>query len=214
MGRQKNIHVVLFGIFLLSGACLNLKKPQNKIEFYTLEYESPQITGHNPLPFAVRVEGFGVAPAYDTHRIIYREGSFQRDSYVYHRWRANPADMVTYFLRRDIRQSGLFKAVLPRDSGFPSSHVIEGTVDEFFESDSGETWEAVLALSVVLMAENEPDVSRRILFQKTYRTTKPCNHKHPVALAGAMSQAMGEISSQIIKDVYDRLKDSHRKKVS
>lgn len=206
MNCYKKIWLPLLGIIVLSCGCMSLKQPRNAIEYYTLEYAVPGEDGLEPLPYSIRVQRFSAAPTYNTHRIIYRDRSFARNSYTYHQWRSNPADMVSHFLRRDISESGLFKAGLPQNSSFSSSHVLEGTVDEFFESDKEETWEAVLTISVTLVAENEADITQKVLLQKTYRSVRPCEQRNPEALAAAMSRAMGEITPEIMKDVYERLK--------
>ncbi|MFH1950905.1 MAG: ABC-type transport auxiliary lipoprotein family protein, partial [Pseudomonadota bacterium] len=199
-------HIKIFCLFLSAcffvGGCTSLKEPRNKIQYYTLEYASPGITGLQSFPVALKVERFTVAPAYNTNRIIYRDKSFKRDEYFYHKWRANPGDLVTYFLSRDIRNSGLFTAVLPQGSDFPFSCVLEGSVDEFVEWDAPGGWNAVLAVTIALMAVNEPDVSKRILFQKSYRVEKPFTEKNPQGLAQAMSLAMAEISRKVIMDIY------------
>ena len=202
--KLKDVPVLLLVICLtLSlGACLNLKQPRNKIEYYTLEYDPPAPQNRQPLSDAIRVDPFAVSPIYNTNRIIYRDGSFKREAYVYYKWRAKPGDVVTYFLRRDMRQSGLFKAVVSRDSRLLSAYILEGTVDEFLEWDKKNGWEALLSVSITFMHENEPDISKKILFQKTYHTTQPCRQKNPKALAEAMSLAMSEISEQIILDIY------------
>ena len=209
MNPVNRIFVQLLVLLLLFGACINLKQPQNKIEFYTLEYDPPQIAERNPLPLVIRMDRFSVAPTYNSHRIIYRDRSFKRDAYVYYKWRANPGDLVTYFLSRDTKQSGLFKAVLTHDSRFPSSHSLEGSVDEFFQWEMDEIWKAVLTVSITLMAENEPDITKRVLYQKTYRSQEACGEKNPRSLAEAMSGAMSKISGEMIKYIYDCLKD-HR----
>lgn len=208
MDRYKITLFLLVSLSFLFGACPGVKQPTSKVQFYTLEYDPPQMTGVKPLNSAIRMERFGVAPTYNTSRIIYREESFKRNAYFYYKWRANPGDLVTYFLSRDMRQSGLFRAVLPHDSRVPPSHKLEGTVDEFFERDKDENWEAVLSVSIVFMAENEPAISKRILFQKTYRAEEACKQKNPRALAEAMSHAMAEISGEIIQDIYDYLKEN------
>jgi ABC-type uncharacterized transport system auxiliary subunit len=64
-----------------------------------------------------------------------------------------------------------------------------------------------LSLSVTLMAHDEPDISKRVLFQKAYRAIKPCKEKHPSALVRAMSLAMKDVSGEILEDVYTVLKD-------
>ncbi len=120
-------------------------------------------------------------------------------------WWVNPAKFVTYYLSRDLKESGLFKAVLPGDRRFAPSYLVEGTVDDFLEIDGENTWEAVLSVSIAFMDEKETDISQKILFQKTYRISKPCRQKNPRALAAAMSLAMSEISGKIINDLYNFL---------
>ena len=207
MQPNKTIGVLLCILPLMFVACVNIKQPRSKIEFYTLEYDPPTLGTLKPLASVIKVERFSVAPIVNTNRIIYRDNSFKRSSYQYHRWRANPGDLVSYFLGRDIKKSGLFKAVLPYDSRLPCSYILEGSVDEFLEWDMEEQWQALLSVTITLMADREPDVSKRILFQKSYRSIKPCKQRHPRALTKAMSQAMKEVSGQSIKDIYTCLKD-------
>ncbi|MGD2149079.1 MAG: ABC-type transport auxiliary lipoprotein family protein [Desulfobacterales bacterium] len=207
MKHFKIISLFLTGFPILLTGCMNLKQPVNKIDHYTLESVPPKISGLKPLSHVIKLERFTTSPTYNTRRIIYRDRSFKRDSYVYCRWRANPGALVTHILNRDIRFSRLFKATLTADSRFISSYMLEGTVDEFFEWDMEETWKAVLSLSITLMDEKEIEAGEKILFQKTYREEAPCKQKNPRALAEAMSCAMSEISEHIIKDIYDCLKD-------
>jgi cholesterol transport system auxiliary component len=152
------------------------------------------------------MERFIVSPFYRTDRMIYRDEAFKLQAATYHRWRSSPADLVGYYLERDIRESGLFKAVLPFDSRLPSSYLIEGSVEDFYEQDEEKGWKAVLGLSITLMAEEEPNVSDRILFQKSYRENEPCAQKNPKGFALAMSQAMSRASEKILVDLHEALK--------
>jgi ABC-type uncharacterized transport system auxiliary subunit len=197
--------VLVFGISLLLGACVNLRQPSNKIEYYTLEYDPPLFTDMDQVPYGIRIERLTVAPIYDTTQIIYREQSFTRDAYAYHRWRVNPGDMITSLLNRDIRYSGLFKTVTPYDSQYGSQFSLGGEVEEFYEWDTEEGWNAVLSLNISLISVNERDVNKRVLYQKGYRTTEVCKQKNPRALAEALSLEMSRLSKEIIEDVYDYL---------
>ena len=96
----------------------------------------------------------------------------------------------------------LFKAVFGINSPSASSHVIEGSVDDFFERDRENLREAVLSISITLMKENEPDVSKRILLQKQYSAQSLCEKRNPQSLAEAMSRAMSKVSEMIITDIY------------
>ena len=207
MKRTQIIWVLWMGLVLLFSSCLDLKQPSNKIDYYSLEYEPPRIREHQPLAEVIKVEQFSVTTIYNTHKIIYRDKSYKRAAYTYHKWRANPGETVTYLLARDMQQSQLFKAVLTRRSKLPYAYLLEGSVDEFLESDTAGGCQAVLTLSIVLMAANEPDMDKQIRFQKTYQMRKPCERGKPAAFAKAMSQAMLEASEKIIDDVYNNLKD-------
>ncbi len=192
--------------------CVDLKQSAARIQYFTLEYDSPEFPGLAPLPAVLKVTPFSVAPQYNTTRIIYRDGSYKRDEYFYSKWRANPGALATYFLRRDLAQTGLFNAVLPSDSRFPFSYVLEGAVDQFYELDEEERWMAVLSLTIALMDAKDPNAARNVLFQKTYSQRKPCLQKNPTGLAEAMSLAMKDASANIIRDVYASIKDRMEKR--
>lgn len=195
---------------LLFCACTSgFKQPSSKIEYYTLEYEPPQVSSLgdvNKLPVVIKLERFSVAPEYNTSRMIYRSSSYRRDAYNYHQWRAGVGDLVSYYLSRDMSRAGKFTGVLSPDSRSAYSYMLEGSVDEFFESDAENAWKAVLTVSITLMERDEPDITKRIILQKTYNATKECKRKNPKALAEAMSRAMAAISVSIIEDVYSNLK--------
>ncbi len=189
---------------LLAG-CFSLKQSPQKISYYSLEYELAMEIGTRnpklPLPCVIRVERFQTAPFYDTAKIVFQEEAFERDAYFYHRWWAKPGDIVSYFLARDMKAAGAFQAVFSFDKGLPASYRVEGVVDEFFEQDKGSIREAVLSVSITLLAEDEPDVTQQILLQKIYSARETCTHKTPKALAEAMSRAMQQISGRVINDI-------------
>lgn len=205
MTRATVVVILWIGLALGLSACLDLKQPSNKIEYYSLEYDPPPMRDLEPISNVIAVELFGVSPIYNTRKIIYRDKSFKRAAYDYHKWHANPGEFVSHFLARDLQRSHLFKAVVPRNRPFPGATVLGGSVDEFLEADMPAGWQAVLSLSIILVAEHEPDAVKKILFQKTYDVRKPCRRKNPRALAEAMSQAMSEASARIIRDVYEHL---------
>jgi cholesterol transport system auxiliary component len=196
---------LVFLVLLSCFACSSFKQPAQQVSYYTLEYDPPQIQGLTALPFVLRVERFSVSPLYNTPQIIYRDRSFKREAYPYEKWRANPGDLVTYYLSRDFKNAGLFKAVAPYESKVDPSLVMEGSVDEFYEWDSEEGWKAVLTLSAVLLRHPEPDLSKRIVFQKTFHAVKPCKRRNVAALSEAMSEAMAEVSAQVIRTTYQVL---------
>lgn len=189
---------------LMAAGCGGFGGEPVKIDFYTLKYDPPELAGLKTLPFTIKVERFK-SPLYNSGKISYRKNDFQTDEYVYHRWEKEPSKLVSYFLFRDMKSSCLFKGVFTHDAGFAATHLVSGTVEEFFEDDTKKIWDAVLSLDIVLLAENEPDPNKKILFQKKYTTRKACAKNNPKALAEAMSKAMHELSGQITADTYKSL---------
>jgi cholesterol transport system auxiliary component len=205
MSRAKIFLILLMCLCLPLTACLNLKQPRNKIDYYSLEYDPPRISDQQLVSQVIKVAQFSVSPIYNTRKIIYRDEAYKRTAYGYHKWQANPAELVTYFLARDMQQSGLFKAVVTHNNRFPHAYVLGGNVDKFLESDLADGWQADLSLNIILISEHETDACKKIVFQKSYHIRKPCRQKNPQALAEAMSAAMSEASAQIISDIYNRL---------
>ncbi|MFC1811847.1 ABC-type transport auxiliary lipoprotein family protein [Thermodesulfobacteriota bacterium] len=211
MKHVSKIVFCLIIVIFVFGGCLGPKHPDKKIDYYTIEYAPPKAKGFTPLPVIIRIGPFQVAPLYNSERIVFSEKPFQRDTYNYHRWRANPGDLVTYFLARDMKQSAIFQAVFAVESPLSHTHAIEGAVEDFYELDGKDSWEAVLGVSITLIAENEPDVTKRILFQKKYLEREACRQKNPRALAEAMSSAMARMSETIITDIHEHLAESRPK---
>ncbi|MBI9076706.1 MAG: membrane integrity-associated transporter subunit PqiC [Desulfatibacillum sp.] len=189
----------------LLAACGISRTASTPINYYTLEYETPRLEKKTVLPYVVLFKRFSVAPDYNMLPIVYRNKAFVRNTYSYHKWRSNPGDMATYFLARDFKAQGLFGAVLSYDSNLRMTHSLEGVVEEFYEKDSDEAWEAVFVLGITLIKEQEPDITRQVLFQKQYRLAQKADEKSPESIAKAMSQAMSQASLLVMEDVYAAL---------
>ncbi len=199
MGRFVNIIMLLAILVPLSG-CMDIKGSSVTFDYYTLEYEVP-MTGDaplsGPLPFILRVERFTAAPEYRTDRMVYRDSSNKRSAYYYHKWRAVPADIVSFFLKRDLADSGRFAGVLAPESGSGNTHVLDGTVEEFLEWDGGTSWEAVITVNIALLDLTETDASKRVLLQKSFTVREQCEARQPAFVAQAMSRAMAQLSLDI-----------------
>jgi len=169
---------------------------------YILEYPAPVAGGQTRLAEAVRLEQFSVAQAFNTSAMVYQPQPFQSLTYNYSRWRANPGHLVTDYLLRDLRNSGLFPAVFGPSSTDKGRFRLEGGVAEFQELDEAGGWQAALALTVTLVDTSREELPQRVVFQKTYRVLEPLPEKTPQGLAQAMSQAMAQVSARVIQDTY------------
>ena len=197
-GLPKNSHAIFLLLFFLAGC----GKPPVLVHRYTLEYPSPAVPGSAKIGEAIKVELFSVAQAYNSPAMVYQPNPYKSDTYHYHRWRVNPGYMVTDYLLRDLRNSGLFKAALPAGSSGKSRFLLEGGVEEMQEIDEPDGWKAALTLNITLLDLNRQEISERVVFQRNYRAVEPMTEKTPNGLAQGMSRAMERLSARIITDIY------------
>jgi ABC-type uncharacterized transport system auxiliary subunit len=190
---------------LLCSACIGKSEPPQPIYYYTLNYESPEVSLAPQLPCTLRVERFSASPPYNSQRIIYAHGGLRRNAYAYHQWIAAPGDLLPFSFARDLRRCSGFRAVLTPDTSLSATHSLHGWVEQFVEQDEAARWQAAATIHITLISNRDHDPTRKILMQKRYSAVAPCKAKKPEALAEAMSEAVGKISRGVIKDVHNRL---------
>lgn len=165
------------------------------------EYAPPALTGLPRVDAAIRVEPFSTAQAFAGTAMVYRPSPYERASYSRERWRVTPGDMVTDFLLRDLRASGSFKAVLAWEDPGEGRYVLTGTVAEFLEADGGKGTAARLSADVTLLDTSRREITRRVVFQKTYAVEEAMKEKSARGLAEAMSGALRKFSVDLQADV-------------
>lgn len=185
---------------LLSG-CFGGGQPGRLTEQYALEYTPCVTEGVVMLPETITVERFSAAQQYNSTAMVYQEQPYQHNQYLYHRWRVNPADLVSDYLLRDLRGAGMFRGVFNHRNSEPSRYLLAGDVVEFREYED-DCRRAVVSLNVTLLDTARPALPDRILFQKNYRIAEPIDEKSPVGLARGMSQAVAKVSGLLLGDIF------------
>ena len=201
-------------ILLIAGlvGCLRGTAPPPLVYQYIIEYPPPEVTSISRTQALLKVERFTVDRVYMDNSMLFRNGPFQREAYHEHRWRVSPADMVTDFLRRDLRHANLFQAVLSARDIEESRFILQGGVEEFLESDDGgKGRNALLVVTVTLLDLSTRDVSQRVVIQKTYRCEAPFSKEGAAGFAEAMSRAMSQFSTQVIADIGNVLQKDGRR---
>ena len=205
--REKKLYsqlpfvVILIMSVSLSSGCIQRNAPSSIIDRYTFEYPSPEFTGIAHTVQTIKIERFSVAKAYNSQSMVFRPEPYQLDTYASNRWMTNPGDMVSDYLLRDLRNSGLFKAALSYRDLEDTRYVLNGSVDEFLEVDNEGKRTAVITLSITLLDFSRAGSEDRLLFQKKYQATEPFTERTPTGLANAMSTGMGKLSAMIIHDI-------------
>ena len=204
MKRQSLWLLLLMG---LTG-CLGGTRPAPIIKQYVLEYPPPRVEQASPIQASLRVERFSAARLYAGPEMIFRQGAFQQEAYRAQRWRVSPPDMVADLLRRDLRNAGLFRAVLTARDREDPRFDLEGAVDEFIELDGPppQGRKAKLALTLTFLDLTRREIPERVVYQKAYRCEAACTQEGAAGFAEAMSRAMSQCSEQMVADIDAALK--------
>jgi len=190
----------------LTLSCSLPKSKSNPVYYYTLENNPLDLSLGEQLPFVVRVERFTASPPFNTQRIVYGDKGLHRNYYANFKWIADPGDLLSYNLCRDIQQSNGFKAALCPGTSSQATHTIYGWVEEFLEEDYHNPAQASVRVNISLIDAREGDPIQRILLQKSYSGKAPCDEKTPDALSRAMSIAAAKMNAEIIQDLYNRFR--------
>ena len=197
--------MILLLVGLLAG-CLGGTGQTPFIRQYVLEYPPPQGGVRTAVESMARVERFSADRMFMGHAMLYRQGPFLRESYPEHHWRVGPADMVTEYLRRDLREAGLFRAVLTERDAEDVRFSLTGGVEEFIESRETKNRKALLTVTITLLDLSRKESAGLVVLQKTYRLEAAVAGEGAAGLAGAMSLAMSHLSQQVIADIDSALR--------
>jgi cholesterol transport system auxiliary component len=199
------IIVTALTVLILLGGCVDMKNSVPKTDFYTFEYPSPDQSRSLTTPYILKIDAFHVSPIYDDDRLIFRSEAFKRNDFSRHRWRANPGDLVSDYLARDLTQASFFHAVIRSESIPNYTHLLTGTVEEFYQRVENSQWQAVLSISVLLVDDTTTPGNSSILFQHRYSFQEPVFDQTTQGFVSGMSRAMQKLSGTLIEDVFDAL---------
>jgi ABC-type uncharacterized transport system auxiliary subunit len=204
------VPAMIFACMMALTGCMGNASAPSTVYYYTLDYASEAPSAPSRLPVVLRVNRFTVSPPFNTQRIVYAEKNLHRNTYAYHHWIAQPGELLSYLLARDLDYCDGFRAVLPADATQPATHDVYGWVEEFMEIDDHNPWQAAISVHITLASALNHDASRRILTQKRYSRKADCKAKTPAALAEAMSAAVASIYKEVVQDIHSRLHTDHK----
>jgi ABC-type uncharacterized transport system auxiliary subunit len=201
IGSLRKIGILLLFVFIITG-CLSRSKPAYMIEHYMFEYTSPVVTNLASLSESIKVERFSVNQSFNSQSMVYKPYPFKFMTYNYSRWRVNPADMVTDYLLRDLRNTGIFLGVFSHYDIEKTRFVIEGQVQDFLEAADKNELNTILSVNISLLDTGHKDITEKIVFQRQYKFQEQIKEHTPEGFAKGMSINMSRLSEQLVNDIH------------
>ncbi len=170
--------------------------------YYTLEYKVlPARSALLDRILKIK-DAFRCAPEYDSTPDRLSRGPFSKTDIITVAGR--PGDLIPIFWPGILHRPKRSRPFAEPETG---RHIASRAESEFYERDAPDQgWSAVVSVAVRPAGPKQPDVSKRVLFQKIYGFRRPAPKKR--SRGSAVSQAVSGLSAAVFKDVYSALADS------
>ena len=195
--------ILVTTLFLISSGCA--LKTGKDIIYHSLDYPPPDQEFKAPIPHTLMVYSFLLAPDVESDSILISRPKGSEKTVRLHRWKDNPADLVTDILLRDLRASGLFQKTVDQLSNVRYRYALEGTLRDMHGVIKDGRASAVVELDVVLTDFEAPRALEKDLLKKSYKVEIPSKNSSAESMLAAFNEGIREISERLRADIHATL---------
>jgi cholesterol transport system auxiliary component len=197
MARSKTAAGTCLAVIMMCPTgCLDLKKSYPEKRSFVLDVGAPpQETPANGA-IVLKINKLRVSPLFAGRAMVYRVADLQYESDFYDEWFVAPGTLVTQQVHEWLSRSSGFKTVVVGTNHVEPTHLLEGTVTEFY-GDFRAAPRAVLGLELYLLDA----IHERQFFRRTYHQDVPLSDQSSDALARGLTEALRAVLVDIAKDI-------------
>ena len=197
MARSKTAAGTCLAVFMMCPTgCLDLKKSYPEKRSFVLDVGAPpQETPANGA-IVLKINKLRVSPLFAGRAMVYRVADLQYESDFYDEWFVAPGTLVTQQVHQWLSRSAGFETVVVGTNHVEPTHLLEGTVTEFY-GDFRAAPRAVLGLELHLLDA----LHERQFFRRTYHQDVPLSDQSSEALARGLTEALRAVLVDVVKDI-------------
>jgi ABC-type uncharacterized transport system auxiliary subunit len=181
----------------LSGACGTVRYPAH----YLLNFPAPMQRIAPPEFSGPLVVSEFQCPQYLCDgRLVYRPTPEEIGFYEFHRWAANPRQMITRYIAEAVRMKSLFSHVVLEDAAVQPAYILNGHIERLEEVDQGGV-SAVCTISAELLDAK----TKSILWSFTASETIPVRRRDVPGVVASLSTAAGLTIEKVVRSLEDAL---------
>jgi cholesterol transport system auxiliary component len=183
-------------IMMCPTGCLDLKKSYPEKRSFVLDVGAPpQETPANGA-IVLKINKLRVSPIFAGRAMVYRVADLQYETDFYDEWFVAPGTLVTQQVHQWLSRSAGFEMVVVGTNHVEPTHLLEGTVTEFY-GDFRAAPRAVLGLELHLLDA----LHERQFFRRTYHQDVPLSDQSSDALARGLTEALRAVLVDVAKDI-------------
>ena len=197
MARSKTAAGTCLAVIMMCPTgCLDLKKSYPEKRSFVLDVGAPpQKTSANGA-IVLKINKLRVSPLFAGRAMVYRVADLQYESDFYDEWFVAPGTLVTQQVHQWLSRSAGFETVVVGTNHVEPTHLLEGTVTEFY-GDFRAAPRAVLGLELHLLDA----IHERQFFRRTYHQDVPLSDQSSEALARGLTEALRAVLVDVAKDI-------------
>ena len=180
-----------------ASGCVDLKKTYPEKRSFVLDVGTPPQDAPSKGALVLKINKFRVSPLFAGRPMVYRIADLQYESDFYDEWFVAPAALITQQTQRWLSASRGIQLVLLGLDHVEPTHLLEGTVTEFY-GDFREAPLAVFSLDLHLLDAGQ---ERKVLFRRTYHQNVPLTDRSSEALARGLTEALRTVLIEVANDV-------------
>jgi len=197
MARSKTAAGTCLAVIMMCPTgCLDLKKSYPEKRSFVLDVGAPpQETPANGA-IVLKINKLRVSPIFAGRAMVYRVADLQYETDFYDEWFVAPGTLVTQQVHQWLSRSAGFEMVVVGTNHVEPTHLLEGTVTEFY-GDFRAAPRAVLGLELHLLDA----IHERQFFRRTYHQDVPLSDQSSDALARGLTEALRAVLVDVAKDI-------------
>lgn len=134
-------------------ACSN-DRPALERQLFMIQTERPGAAAQ-PVAESLRIGRVAMASPFDERALVYRRDDVRYETDIYNQFASDPADMLADGIAGWLRQSGLFRRIVPPGAAGGADYRLETGVSSFYVDFQAEPPAAVLDIRWRLTKEGE-----------------------------------------------------------
>lgn len=208
---KKKLFICNFSCFLLFtiilSSCISIKSDYPTIYYYNLHQEASEFKNIVTVKGSLQIRNFTAIDEFYLENIQtqWDDGSIQK--YFYHRWVADPPDMVTDFIVVRMNNLKAFsKGAVKSNTILLPDFILEGNLLEFNSFSSNENKpnsnyvKITIAINLIKRPLTKSDTTEHI-FHKVYSNVTYRDNNSVKSIPVAFSKCLSYITDLIIQDV-------------
>lgn len=192
----------LFGAALLGTLMLAGCGGVPATHYYTVAMPAAAPAADAGTPVTLDIARFSATQALRDDRILYYQSPTELNYYEYHRWTAQPAEMLAEFIARRLKASGAFSRVSLFPHSAPGDYILHGRLLNFEELDYEAGGHVRVALELSLVRSS----NHKVIWSETGRAERGIQGKGVAAVADALNACTTQITDRILPELVQRVK--------